>query len=607
MKKLFTITVLMAFVAIALNVKAQDIYATGYYLENNQKVAAVYKNGEIIYTVHANGLNSDPKVILCDSEENVYWMVNHFNGSSFRYTEIWKNDQLYASTEGLTGVRILDIYCLNDTIYYTGYQVNTDTIKVATVWKGTDFTPHWVIGDGVHPSTIYDADVDRLTGKAYFCGDITDGKRKAAVWEGQELLYLYEGYENTTGSVATEISVDNGDIYTLGEYGLYTGFATYYYNAIWKNNEIIKSSDADDYFNTLCASNGNYYYCYSYPHGMYYSVEKNGHTIMQLVYDGSNGIESIRKTLNDIYMVGLYENNACIWKNFQRYSQPENCELLTDIYVIEQFPPDQSEWYYEILNNNGSITYQHLEYAADTTIGNERPKVIVRSNTQYDRDTITKVTHEYVYEENGIVYWWNKDLEKFTTLYDFTANIGDEWEIKVGMESLIMHVDTVENHEYEGKTYRMLRVSDPEDLFSGDIVCGIGHLTSFFPERLMNQGKNFRVEGLRCYWVGEELVYHDGDEDCDAIYAELHNVIEEPTNDAAFAVYPNPANNILFVQTLHATSLPTEQEYRITNFMGQILLQGHINVDDQQINIESLPSGMYFITVGKTTRKFVVE
>ena len=126
-----------------------------------------------------------------------------------------------------------------------------------------------------------------------------------------------------------------------------------------------------------------------------------------------------------------------------------------------------SEWYYEILNDDGSITYQHLECVGDTLIdrAGKRPKIIVRSNTHYNRDMITEVTHEYVYEENGIVYWWNKTLEEFTKLYDFTAYSGDEWEIKVGTETITMHVDAVDYYEYEGQTYRMLHVSDSADIF----------------------------------------------------------------------------------------------------------------------------------------------
>ncbi len=268
----------------------------------------------------------------------------------------------------------------------------------------------------------------------------------------------------------------------------------------------------------------------------------------------------------------------------------------------------EGEWYYEIQNYDGSITYQHLECVGDTLFdrAGKRPKVIVRSNTHYNRNEVTEVTHEYVYEENGIVYWWNKDLQEFTTLYDLNANVGDEWEIKVGTESITMHVDAEETIVYEGRQFRMLHVSDPQDLFSGDIVCGIGHLSSFFPEKLMSQGKGFRVMGLRCYWVYGNLIFKMIRDDCDAIYAEWHNGVEEPTDNAAFAVYPNPTNGVLFVETRRATSLPTTT-YSITNLMGQTLLQGTLQGETQQININPLPTGMYYISVNGQTMKFVKQ
>ena len=265
-----------------------------------------------------------------------------------------------------------------------------------------------------------------------------------------------------------------------------------------------------------------------------------------------------------------------------------------------------AEWYYEIIGEDGTITYQHLQCVGDTTINEERPKVIVRSNTQYDRNETTEVTHEYVYEENGVVYWWNKELQAFTILYDFGAEVGDEWEIKVGSENIVTRVYEMETQIIDGIPYKRMTIGDDNNLFSGTLISTIGHLTSFFPERLLSRGKDYRVDGLRCYWVEDKLVYKQGEEDCDAIYAELHNDIEETTDHATFTIYPNPANGTLFVETRLIASLPS-QTYRITNLMGQNLLQGSINAGYQQINISELSAGMYFITVGEQTAKFVVE
>ena len=265
-----------------------------------------------------------------------------------------------------------------------------------------------------------------------------------------------------------------------------------------------------------------------------------------------------------------------------------------------------SEWYYEIENENGSTTFQHLEYASDTTINGKRPKIIIRSNTQYDRDTIsTETTHEYVYEEDEKVYWWNKELEEFTVLYDFSSQEGEVWEIKVGTESVLVHVDGIETFEYDNRTYTKLIVSDEDNIFSGEIVIGVGHLTSLFPEKLMRKKHRYEVSGLRCYWIDETLDFQMGSMDCDEIFINIHNGLDEYKTNVV-KVYPNPTNGILYVQT-DAPSLSAEQEYHIINLIGQNLLQGTITAETQQIDISRLPAGMYFISVDKRMVKFVVK
>ena len=264
-----------------------------------------------------------------------------------------------------------------------------------------------------------------------------------------------------------------------------------------------------------------------------------------------------------------------------------------------------SEWYYEIVDENGSITYQHLEYTADSTVNHKNVQIIIRTNTLYDKGEHQEVTREYLYLEDEIVYWWNSELMEFTVLYDLGARPGDSWDIKVGTETLTMHVDAVNQYYYEGQLFRMMRVSDEDDLFGGTIVCGVGHLSSFFPERLMTRGKGYRVQGLRCYWNYGNLFFTVDRDNCDDIYINLHNSIDEPTA-VSFALYPNPTHNVLVVETQCLASHPT-QTYRITNMTGQTVLTGTLNVEAQQIDVSSLPQGMYFITVGDATRKFVVR
>lgn len=265
--------------------------------------------------------------------------------------------------------------------------------------------------------------------------------------------------------------------------------------------------------------------------------------------------------------------------------------------IYDNFPIG-TEWYYEITNDNGSVTYQYIECAADTTINDKPIHILVRINTLYDKSEV--VTHEYIYEENNKVYWWNKTLNEFTTLYDFGAEEGDEWEIKVGTQTIPVHVDAAQTVTYKSQEYKMLSISDPDDIFTGDIICGIGHLTSFFPEKLMNKG--YRVEGIRCFWQDGELIYQNGDQDCDEIYEQHHLGVDEIDAENGFVIYPNPSHNVLYVLSDNINS-----EYRVTNLMGQTLMIGEITSENQMIDVSSLTKGIYFITINNESQKFVIK
>ena len=76
--------------------------------------------------------------------------------------------------------------------------------------------------------------------------------------------------------------------------------------------------------------------------------------------------------------------------------------------------------------------------------------------------------------------------------------------------------------------------------------------------------------------------------------------MDEPTG-IPFAIYPNPTDGVI---TLSGFQMG---EYCITNLTGQTVLTGQITAETQQIDVSNLPQGMYFISVGEVTQKFVVR
>ena len=114
--------------------------------------------------------------------------------------------------------------------------------------------------------------------------------------------------------------------------------------------------------------------------------------------------------------------------------------------------------------------------------------------------------------------------------------------------------------------------------------------------------KDYEVDGLRCYWQDGELLLTMGEEDCDAVYYEIHGLNEG--HEIGFMIYPNPTHGIITVETQSNASL--QHEYRITDVLGQTVQSGIIVDDYQQIDVHNLTKGIYFISVGEQTQKIIL-
>ena len=80
-----------------------------------------------------------------------------------------------------------------------------------------------------------------------------------------------------------------------------------------------------------------------------------------------------------------------------------------------------------------------------------------------------------------------------------------------------------------------------------------------------------------------------------------YDAVEEVSNNTQMSVYPNPANDMVSI------SLNQDEEIVICNLMGQVVstVKGHAGVNN--ININTLSSGVYFISAGSATQKFIVK
>ena len=74
---------------------------------------------------------------------------------------------------------------------------------------------------------------------------------------------------------------------------------------------------------------------------------------------------------------------------------------------------------------------------------------------------------------------------------------------------------------------------------------------------------------------------------------------------ARFEVFPNPSQGTINISFGPTALLQGQNEYRITNILGQTLMTGQITGESQQIDVSGLKEGLYFISVNTATAKFV--
>jgi hypothetical protein len=80
--------------------------------------------------------------------------------------------------------------------------------------------------------------------------------------------------------------------------------------------------------------------------------------------------------------------------------------------------------------------------------------------------------------------------------------------------------------------------------------------------------------------------------------------IENFNDDNLIQIYPNPTNSIL---NIDVPSDFLNQQYQIVTIFGQIINADIISKEHNQLNVNHLPKGIYFLQIGNRSKKFVVN
>ncbi len=280
--------------------------------------------------------------------------------------------------------------------------------------------------------------------------------------------------------------------------------------------------------------------------------------------------------------------------------------LLMGEVKAQNWAPDGAEWYYSYFNYSVE-GFVKIQVAGDTTIEGinckKLEKIMVKNDFINNVTDTNTIGYEYMYSDEDRVYTYVN--EQFYTLYDFSAQVGDTWEIPMNDdlgdfcgesgEIIVEEIGTVTINNQELRKILVKPLDDSFLSFSytnngtgvAEIVEKIGPIASYMlPEPTCVADVHEGGE-LRCYSDNEFGYYSTGVADqCDYVIS-VPNVEE-----LNCSVYPVPCNDILNID-IQENKLPLT--ITIYDLMGREVMSYQLKEKVNQINVERLNPGIYLI------------
>ena len=290
---------------------------------------------------------------------------------------------------------------------------------------------------------------------------------------------------------------------------------------------------------------------------------------------------------------------------------------LTFFYTYGQvWVEDDAVWHYDFYVS-GSGFYK-VELGTDTLIQNKNcQKYLITKYTffqqqggVYIQGPIIDLPTEYTYTSGDTVFYYKND--KFYTLFNFSANVGDKWIINdepIPFPSCdsISRVEVIDTREIEinGVSRRTILLHTIESSpmgIDGWIVENIGPIGSQY---LFPTGRNcndstvicFEQHSFKCYQDSLIGLFNPSGIDCEYL---LNHVGTVENKNQIFQVYPNPTSDFINIEFRK----PGKYQLTLFDHNGKIIISVKLSKKKEKINLIGLPNGVY--TLGIETDKRII-
>lgn len=265
-------------------------------------------------------------------------------------------------------------------------------------------------------------------------------------------------------------------------------------------------------------------------------------------------------------------------------------------------------WHYDFWNVASGGFYK-LSYSEDTLIGGTLCQRIDTKKYTFISDQFgtiqlqdsSQFAPQYTYTNGDTVFYWNDN--QFFTLFNFGANIGDQWLIGTSNpqafgvcsdSSFVEVIDagSVTIHSTNYRTITLATVDSSAIGLSGVFVERFGFLDSnqaFLPfPRTMNCNGDvieYDILTFKCFEDDSLSLYNPSGEDCE--YYLTHLDLEElPKNNVT--VHPNPFREWINIST------STSGEFTLYDVKGTEL-EHHSFSEGTNIKLSHLKHGLYLL------------
>lgn len=204
---------------------------------------------------------------------------------------------------------------------------------------------------------------------------------------------------------------------------------------------------------------------------------------------------------------------------------------------------------------------------------------------------------DYMYAENGKIYFWDEDMQDFQLNYDFnndsiyyirflSLSSGNVDSIPVFVDSVVTKSINNAEHEiqYCRSTLAQGNIERPLEIIKGiGINYGGLRLPVFyiFDDLTNDKGR------IRCY-ENETLQYNFTVVSCDSTW---HILKTDDVAESSLVLYPNPVSDYIKITTFGDIKADS---YSISDLNGNLLINKK-TIDHSKIDVSKLNSGVFFL------------